>query len=214
MKQIASRDERKETGCDAASVHLSVRFRSPSRTIEAEPCEPPVVFISLPTRPNSQIGERPRRPRICLPSSLLSPVRARSIWVVRIERASDGAAVDDPGVRGGGGGGGCCAGHAPGAPRRAGPDRRAHVLAPAAHGQRDTLRCLPAPRCVRRPPPPRPPAGAADPSQTLIGLLFCDVSADIYWKKEHRLMCTSEICTAEERIRFEKSVSGRFSLCV
>ena len=23
-------------------------------------------------------------------------------------------------------------------------------------------------------------------------------------------MCTSEICTAEERIRFEKSVSGRF----
>jgi hypothetical protein len=30
---------------------------------------------------------------------------------------------------------------------------------------------------------------------------------DIYWKNEHRLMCTSEICTADERIRFEKSVS-------
>ncbi|ONL95841.1 B-cell receptor-associated 31-like [Zea mays] len=30
---------------------------------------------------------------------------------------------------------------------------------------------------------------------------------DLYWKKEHRLMCTSEICTAEERIRFEKSVT-------
>lgn len=29
---------------------------------------------------------------------------------------------------------------------------------------------------------------------------------DIYWKKEHRLMCTSEVCTAEERIRFEKSI--------
>ncbi|CAN6313448.1 unnamed protein product [Urochloa humidicola] len=29
---------------------------------------------------------------------------------------------------------------------------------------------------------------------------------DIYWKQEHRLMCTSEICTAEERIRFEKSM--------
>ncbi|KAL5679775.1 hypothetical protein ACJX0J_006160, partial [Zea mays] len=29
---------------------------------------------------------------------------------------------------------------------------------------------------------------------------------DLYWKKEHRLMCTSEICTAEERIRFEKSM--------
>ena len=64
---------------------------------------------------------------------------------------SDGAAVDDPGVRGGGGGGGGRAGHASGAPRRAGSDRRAHVLAPAAARQRDTLRCLPAPRCVRRP---------------------------------------------------------------
>merc|ERR1712183_794208 len=29
---------------------------------------------------------------------------------------------------------------------------------------------------------------------------------DIYWKKEHRLMCTSEICTASERDRFEKSI--------
>nr|CAB3501454.1 unnamed protein product [Digitaria exilis] len=32
---------------------------------------------------------------------------------------------------------------------------------------------------------------------------------DIYWKKEHRLMCTSDVCTAEERVRFEKSVGGR-----
>ena len=30
---------------------------------------------------------------------------------------------------------------------------------------------------------------------------------DIYWKNEHRLTCTSEICTAAERDRFEKSVS-------
>nr|CAD1832934.1 unnamed protein product [Ananas comosus var. bracteatus] len=29
---------------------------------------------------------------------------------------------------------------------------------------------------------------------------------DLYWKNEHRLMCTSEICTAEERIRYEKSM--------
>ncbi|XVF50403.1 hypothetical protein PTKIN_Ptkin04bG0097300 [Pterospermum kingtungense] len=28
---------------------------------------------------------------------------------------------------------------------------------------------------------------------------------DIYWKNEHRMMCTSEICTAAERDRFEKS---------
>ncbi|OMO87731.1 hypothetical protein COLO4_20598 [Corchorus olitorius] len=28
----------------------------------------------------------------------------------------------------------------------------------------------------------------------------------IYWKNEHRLMCTSEICTAAERDRYEKSV--------
>ncbi|BAU02662.1 hypothetical protein VIGAN_11221900 [Vigna angularis var. angularis] len=30
---------------------------------------------------------------------------------------------------------------------------------------------------------------------------------DIYWKNEHRLMCTSEVCTAAERDRYEKSVS-------
>ncbi|MBA0714202.1 hypothetical protein Golax_013189 [Gossypium laxum] len=28
---------------------------------------------------------------------------------------------------------------------------------------------------------------------------------DIYWKNEHRLICTSEICTAAERDRYEKS---------
>ncbi|PPD86376.1 hypothetical protein GOBAR_DD16688 [Gossypium barbadense] len=28
---------------------------------------------------------------------------------------------------------------------------------------------------------------------------------DIYWKNEHRLMCTSYICTAAERDRYEKS---------
>ncbi|KAK6921394.1 hypothetical protein RJ641_015072, partial [Dillenia turbinata] len=28
---------------------------------------------------------------------------------------------------------------------------------------------------------------------------------DLYWKNEHRLMCTSEICTATERDRYEKS---------
>lgn len=35
---------------------------------------------------------------------------------------------------------------------------------------------------------------------------FVILFVDIYWKKEHRLMCTSEICTASERDRFEKSV--------
>ncbi|XP_051182372.1 uncharacterized protein [Lolium perenne] len=29
---------------------------------------------------------------------------------------------------------------------------------------------------------------------------------DIYWKQEHRLTCTTEVCTAEERVRFEKSI--------
>lgn len=29
---------------------------------------------------------------------------------------------------------------------------------------------------------------------------------DIYWKNEHRLMCTSEICTSSERDRYEKAV--------
>uniref|UniRef100_M8C9A2 Endoplasmic reticulum transmembrane protein n=1 Tax=Aegilops tauschii TaxID=37682 RepID=M8C9A2_AEGTA len=28
---------------------------------------------------------------------------------------------------------------------------------------------------------------------------------DIYWKNEHRLICTGEMCTSEERVRFEKS---------
>ncbi|URE24980.1 erwinia induced protein 2 [Musa troglodytarum] len=29
---------------------------------------------------------------------------------------------------------------------------------------------------------------------------------DLRWKNEHRLMCTSEICTTEERTRYEKSI--------
>ncbi|CAO2816536.1 unnamed protein product [Amaranthus hypochondriacus] len=29
---------------------------------------------------------------------------------------------------------------------------------------------------------------------------------DIYWKNEHRLTCTSEICTASERDRYEKTI--------
>ena len=29
---------------------------------------------------------------------------------------------------------------------------------------------------------------------------------DIYWKNEHRLICTGEMCTSEERVRFEKSI--------
>ncbi|XP_042963225.1 uncharacterized protein LOC122297273 isoform X1 [Carya illinoinensis] len=37
---------------------------------------------------------------------------------------------------------------------------------------------------------------------------------DIYWKNEHRLMCTSEICTASERDRYEKSVSFSFFLLI
>ncbi|XP_010487673.1 PREDICTED: uncharacterized protein LOC104765623 [Camelina sativa] len=29
---------------------------------------------------------------------------------------------------------------------------------------------------------------------------------DIYWKNEHRLMCSSEVCTTTERDRYEKSI--------
>ncbi|CAN4089281.1 unnamed protein product [Withania somnifera] len=29
---------------------------------------------------------------------------------------------------------------------------------------------------------------------------------DIYWKNEHRLMCTGEICTTAERDRYERSI--------
>ncbi|CAN0908316.1 hypothetical protein LINGRAHAP2_LOCUS25218 [Linum grandiflorum] len=38
---------------------------------------------------------------------------------------------------------------------------------------------------------------------------------DIYWKNEHRLQCTSDICTAAERDRYEKSVraSSNFYFC-
>ncbi|KAL0322356.1 UNVERIFIED_CONTAM: hypothetical protein Scaly_2532000 [Sesamum calycinum] len=31
---------------------------------------------------------------------------------------------------------------------------------------------------------------------------------DIYWKNEHRLMCSGEICTAAERDRYEKSTKS------
>lgn len=33
-----------------------------------------------------------------------------------------------------------------------------------------------------------------------------DFVSDIYWKNEHRLMCSSDTCTADERNRYEKSV--------
>ncbi|KAG0482636.1 hypothetical protein HPP92_010720 [Vanilla planifolia] len=29
---------------------------------------------------------------------------------------------------------------------------------------------------------------------------------DLHWKNEHRLMCSSDLCTEEERIRYEKSI--------
>lgn len=29
---------------------------------------------------------------------------------------------------------------------------------------------------------------------------------DVYWKNEHRLMCTSEACTSVERDRYERSI--------
>ncbi|XP_072990482.1 uncharacterized protein [Typha latifolia] len=29
---------------------------------------------------------------------------------------------------------------------------------------------------------------------------------DLYWKNEHRLECSSDICTAEERTRYEKAI--------
>lgn len=44
-------------------------------------------------------------------------------------------------------------------------------------------------------------------------LSFFFFSIDIYWKNEHRLMCTGESCTAAERDRYEKSVSC-FISCV
>ncbi|CAK9164367.1 unnamed protein product [Ilex paraguariensis] len=37
---------------------------------------------------------------------------------------------------------------------------------------------------------------------------------DIYWKNEHRLMCTGEICTAAERDRYEKSDSMLSALII
>ena len=40
---------------------------------------------------------------------------------------------------------------------------------------------------------------------------------DLYWKNEHRLMCTSEVCTSEEMIRYEKSIykaQRNFVLCI
>lgn len=136
-------------------------FNPPVRDPSTSRSRTPHTFISLPSRTNSQIGETEA------PAALLSflpcPVDERSFWSVRVEQGSDGAAVDDPGLRGGGGGGGGCAGHAPGAPRRAGPDRRAHVLVPAAPLHRDTLRRLPAPRCVRRLLPETPRPSACDP---------------------------------------------------
>lgn len=39
----------------------------------------------------------------------------------------------------------------------------------------------------------------------LIGFWFW-LMLDIYWKNEHRLMCTGEVCTASERDRYEKAV--------
>ncbi|PON47664.1 B-cell receptor-associated protein [Parasponia andersonii] len=44
-------------------------------------------------------------------------------------------------------------------------------------------------------------------SSSLIVELSSLLSVDIYWKNEHRLMCTSEICTAAERDRYKKSAS-------
>ncbi|XP_051147498.1 uncharacterized protein LOC127262738 [Andrographis paniculata] len=40
---------------------------------------------------------------------------------------------------------------------------------------------------------------------------------DIYWKNEHRLMCTGEVCTAAERDRYEKGIyksQRNAALCV
>ncbi|URD84496.1 hypothetical protein MUK42_24175 [Musa troglodytarum] len=35
---------------------------------------------------------------------------------------------------------------------------------------------------------------------------------DLHWKNEHRLMCASDVCTIEERTRFEKSILGPFGI--
>ncbi|KAH1241374.1 hypothetical protein GmHk_07G018972 [Glycine max] len=40
----------------------------------------------------------------------------------------------------------------------------------------------------------------------IISFILLDWWVDIYWKNEHRLMCTSEVCTAAERDRYEKSI--------
>ncbi|GJN08511.1 hypothetical protein PR202_ga26442 [Eleusine coracana subsp. coracana] len=76
----------------------------------------------------------------------------------------------------------------------------------AAEAAVAALLTLPAPRAVR------------NQIVGLVSLLLQPVATvipfaafqllDIYWKKEHRLMCTSEVCTADERIRFEKTVSS------
>ncbi|KAK3151002.1 hypothetical protein QOZ80_3AG0240380 [Eleusine coracana subsp. coracana] len=74
----------------------------------------------------------------------------------------------------------------------------------AAEAAVAALLTLPAPRAVR------------NQIVGLVSLLLQPVATvipfaafqllDIYWKKEHRLMCTSEVCTADERIRFEKTM--------
>ncbi|KAJ4973263.1 hypothetical protein NE237_006437 [Protea cynaroides] len=43
------------------------------------------------------------------------------------------------------------------------------------------------------------------PAMTLIPFAAFQL-LDIYWKNEHRMMCTSEICTAAERDRYEKAL--------
>lgn len=47
-------------------------------------------------------------------------------------------------------------------------------------------------------------------SRVLVGAILVEfwfwLMLDIYWKNEHRLMCTGEVCTASERDRYEKAV--------
>ena len=41
-----------------------------------------------------------------------------------------------------------------------------------------------------------------------------DCVSDIYWKNEHRMMCTSGACTASERDRYEKTVCHSLYFCM
>ncbi|KAG1342708.1 hypothetical protein COCNU_05G009370 [Cocos nucifera] len=64
---------------------------------------------------------------------------------------------------------------------------------------------LPAPRLIKS----RIVALASLLLQPLTGVIpFAAFQlVDLHWKNEHRLICSGDVCTTDERIRYEKSVS-------